>query len=94
MTLWSGRYQRFVVKNKSLNHHYESDYLYLEFFVVVRQGLVEVDETISTTLVKEFSQEALCSENATEEERQLMSERLEQLFANGIPVSKTTENPV
>jgi len=68
-------------------------YLYLDVFFV-RQGPVEVDETVSTTLLKEFNQEALCSENATEEERQLMSERLEQLFANGIPVSKTTENPV
>lgn len=52
--------------------------------------MVEVDEIVSTTLRKEFSEDALCSENATEEERQLMSERLEQLFANGIPVSGAT----
>ncbi|KAL9987179.1 hypothetical protein ACROYT_G001438 [Oculina patagonica] len=69
----------------------------LEFVAVQRrdslewalpEGMVEVDETVSTTLRKEFSEDALCSENATEEERQLMSERLEQLFANGIPVYK------
>lgn len=55
---------------------------------------MDVDETVSATLVKEFNQETLCSENATQEEqRQLMSERLEQLFANGIPVSKATETP-
>ena len=66
--------------------------LYLHCFV--RQGPVEVDEIVSTTLLKEFNQEALCSENATEEERQLMSERLEQLFANGIPVSETKQNVV
>lgn len=54
---------------------------------------MDVDETVSATLVKEFNQETLCSENATQEERQLMSERLEQLFANGIPVSKATEIP-
>ena len=64
----------------------------LRFFFVFRQGPVEVDQTVSTTLLKEFNKENLCSENATEEERQLMSEHLEQLFANGIPVSQTTEN--
>lgn len=55
--------------------------------------MIEVDETISNILRKEFCEEALCSQNATQEERQLMSERLEQLFTNGIPVSKTTGHP-
>lgn len=55
--------------------------------------MVDVDETVSITLRKEFSEEALCSEDATEEERQLLSERLEQLFANGIPVSGATGKP-
>jgi len=62
-------------------------------FFTYLQGPVEVDETVSTTLLKEFNQEALCSENANEEERQHMSERLEQLFANGIPVSKPIKTP-
>ena len=53
-----------------------------------------MDDTISETLRKEFCEEALCSENATQEERELVSERLEQLFSNGIAVSKKDGNIV
>ena len=49
--------------------------------------MTEVDDTISKTIRKEFCQEALCSQNATQEERELMFERLELLFSNGIVVS-------
>ena len=56
----------------------------------ILQGRVEVEETVPTILRKEFCAEALCSQSATQEERQLMSERLEQLFTNGIPVSGST----
>ena len=48
--------------------------------------MVEVDDTVSKTLRKEFCEEALCSEGATQEERQLITENLEQLFSNGIAV--------
>lgn len=69
----------------------------LEFVAIQRRdclewalpgGMVEMDDTISETLRKEFCEEALCSENATQEERELVSERLEQLFSNGIAVYK------
>jgi len=48
--------------------------------------MVEVDDTISKTLRKEFCEEALCPQDTIQEERQVTSERLEQLFANGIAV--------
>lgn len=51
-------------------------------------GTVEAEETFPTYLRNEFSAEALCSPSASEDEKQLMSERLEQLFSNGIPVYK------
>ncbi|CAH3165376.1 unnamed protein product [Porites lobata] len=69
----------------------------LEFVAIQRQdnlqwalpgGMVEVDDTVSKTLRKEFCEEALCSEGATQEERQLITENLEQLFSNGIAVYK------
>ena len=53
--------------------------------------MVEVDDTVSKTLRKEFCEEGLCSEGATQEERQLITENLEQLFSNGIAVSKRRE---
>lgn len=67
----------------------------LEFVAVQKQdrlewalpgGMVEVDDTISKTLRKEFCEEALCPQDTIQEERQVTSERLEQLFANGIAV--------
>ncbi|XP_073244598.1 transient receptor potential cation channel subfamily M member-like 2 isoform X3 [Porites lutea] len=69
----------------------------LEFVAIQRRdnlqwalpgGMVEVDDTVSKTLRKEFCEEALCSEGATREERQLITENLEQLFSNGIAVYK------
>ena len=49
--------------------------------------MAEVDDTISKIIRKEFCQEALCSQNATQEEREVMFDRLELLFSNGIMVS-------
>ena len=49
--------------------------------------MVEVDDTVSKTLRKEFCEEALCREDATPEEREAIAECLEQLFANGIGVA-------
>ena len=49
-----------------------------------------MDDTISKALRKEFCEEALCSQDATQEERELMSECLDQLFTNGIAVRGNT----
>lgn len=69
----------------------------LEFVAVQRRetlewalpgGTVKAEETFPTHLRNEFCAEALCSQSASEDEKQVMTERLEQLLANGIPVYK------
>ena len=48
--------------------------------------MVEAGDTVSKTLKKEFSEEALCSKDATLEERNKMAEQLEAFFLCGIEV--------
>ncbi|XP_031570497.1 transient receptor potential cation channel subfamily M member 3-like [Actinia tenebrosa] len=51
-------------------------------------GMVEVGETISETLKREFCEEALCSLEDTEEERKEKCARIKQFFAKGTEIYK------
>ncbi|XP_048583807.1 transient receptor potential cation channel subfamily M member 7 isoform X3 [Nematostella vectensis] len=51
-------------------------------------GMMEVGDTISKTLKKEFFEEALCSLEESEEEREKMEAKLHTFFSQGIEVYK------
>ena len=57
-----------------------------ETVILLSQGMVETGDTVSKTLKKEFSEEALCSQDASFEERERISEQLEAFFSRGLKV--------
>ena len=52
------------------------------------QGMVEPGDTVSTTLRKEFGEEAMNSLEASPKEKKKIEEQLNQLFLHGEEVGK------
>ena len=51
------------------------------------QGMVEPGDTVSATLKKEFGEEAMNSLEASEDEKKVIKEHVDNLFSKGVQVS-------